>query len=95
MLRGLFLQLRESGMGILLTDHNVIETLSLCDRAYVLFDGHVLAHGTPAELTANEEVRHNFLGDSFALSLGVPAPVMAAAATEDRTHYPGESRRSA
>jgi len=67
MLRGLFLRLKVLGLGILLTDHNVRETLSLCDRAYVLFDGHVLAHGTPAELAANEEVRHNFLGDTFSL----------------------------
>jgi len=67
MLRGLFVKLRDLGMGILLTDHNVRETLSLCDRAYVLFDGHVLAHGTPPELAANEEVRHNFLGDTFSM----------------------------
>jgi lipopolysaccharide export system ATP-binding protein len=95
MLRGLFLQLRESGMGILLTDHNVIETLSLCDRAYVLFDGHVLAHGTPAELTANEEVRHNFLGDSFALSLDVPAAASVPAEPGRGSPLADENRRSA
>jgi lipopolysaccharide export system ATP-binding protein len=67
MLRGLFIELRRSGLGILLTDHNVSETLSLCDRAYVLLDGHVLAHGTPAELAAHAEVRRYFLGDSFRL----------------------------
>jgi lipopolysaccharide export system ATP-binding protein len=73
MLRGLFLRLRDSGLGILLTDHNVRETLALCDRAYVLFDGRVLAHGTPSELTANDEVRHNFLGDAFSLEPGADA----------------------
>jgi lipopolysaccharide export system ATP-binding protein len=57
--------LRTAGVGILLTDHNVRETLALCDRAYVLFDGRVLAEGTPAELVANDAVRQHFLGDTF------------------------------
>ena len=77
MLRGLFVRLRDAGLGILLTDHNVRETLSLCDRAYVLFDGAVLAKGTPAELVANEEVREHFLGDTFTLQ--GPAPDVAVA----------------
>jgi lipopolysaccharide export system ATP-binding protein len=59
--------LRDSGVGILLTDHNVRETLTLCDRAYVLFAGRVLAEGTPSELIANDAVRQHFLGDSFEL----------------------------
>jgi len=45
----------------------VRETLTLCDRAYVLFDGRVLAEGTPAELVANDAVRQHFLGDTFEL----------------------------
>lgn len=77
MLRGLFVRLRDAGLGILLTDHNVRETLDLCDRAYVLFDGTVLAQGTAAELVANEEVRAHFLGDTFTLQ--GPAPDVAAA----------------
>jgi len=84
MLRGLFLRLKDLGLGILLTDHNVRETLSLCDRAYVLFDGHVLAHGTPAELAANDEVRHNFLGDTFSLEPAVPLAVHAEHPQEER-----------
>jgi lipopolysaccharide export system ATP-binding protein len=67
MLRVLFIELRQAGLGILLTDHNVSETLSLCDRAYVLLDGQVLAHGTPAELAAHPEVRRYFLGETFTL----------------------------
>jgi lipopolysaccharide export system ATP-binding protein len=59
--------LRASRVGILLTDHNVRETLALCDRAYVLFDGRVLAQGPPAELVVNDAVRQHFLGDSFEL----------------------------
>ena len=57
--------LRASGVGILITDHNVHETLALCDRAYVMFGGHVLAQGQPSQLVANVDVRHRFLGDSF------------------------------
>jgi lipopolysaccharide export system ATP-binding protein len=45
----------------------VRETLTLCDRAYVLFDGRVLAQGSPAELVVNDEVREHFLGESFEL----------------------------
>jgi lipopolysaccharide export system ATP-binding protein len=82
MLHALFLQLREDGMGILLTDHNVTETLALCDRAYVMFDGRVLAHGTPAELAENAKVRRHYLGDDW--STGETLPPAAAEA-------PGES----
>jgi len=57
--------LRASGVGILITDHNVHETLTLCDRAYVMFGGRVLAQGQPSQLVANVDVRHRFLGDSF------------------------------
>jgi lipopolysaccharide export system ATP-binding protein len=82
MLRGLFAELRDAGLGILLTDHNVRETLALCDRAYVLFSGRVLAHGTPDELMANPEVRHHFLGDTFTLEGPAEDVAMALAATE-------------
>ena len=67
-LHKILVQLRASGVGILITDHNVRETLTLCDRAYVLFDGRVLAEGTPDELIANEAVRAHFLGETFELS---------------------------
>ena len=67
-LHKILVQLRESGVGILITDHNVRETLTLCDRAYVLFDGRVLAEGTPDELIANDAVRAHFLGETFELS---------------------------
>jgi lipopolysaccharide export system ATP-binding protein len=65
MLHGLIVSLRARGVGILVTDHNVQETLSLCDRAYVLHKGKVLAEGSPAELIANEAVRQAFLGNEF------------------------------
>ena len=66
-LHTILLRLRSAGVGILLTDHNVQETLALCDRAYVLLDGRVLAQGSALELSENEEVRRYFLGDSFEL----------------------------
>jgi lipopolysaccharide export system ATP-binding protein len=65
-LHSILVGLRASGVGIVITDHNVRETLALCDRAYVLADGNVLCEGTPAVLVANAEVRRQFLGDTFA-----------------------------
>ncbi|MDE2502816.1 MAG: LPS export ABC transporter ATP-binding protein, partial [Burkholderiales bacterium] len=48
-----------------ITDHNVRETLGICDRAYIISDGRVLAEGTPAEIVANAEVRKVYLGEHF------------------------------
>ena len=53
------------GIGVLITDHNVRETLSLVDRAYVIADGQVLTHGSPQEIVRNEDVRRVYLGDMF------------------------------
>ncbi len=59
--------LKERGIGVLITDHNVRETLGICDRAYILAEGGVLAQGTPTELLANTDVRRVYLGDAFRL----------------------------
>ena len=59
--------LREKGIGILITDHNVWETLGFCDRVYIVNDGVVLAEGTPDEILANEDVRDVYLGFEFRL----------------------------
>ncbi len=59
--------LKQRGIGVLITDHNVRETLGICDRAYILADGGVLAQGAPAELLDNPDVRRVYLGDSFRL----------------------------
>ncbi len=59
--------LKQRGIGVLITDHNVRETLGICDRAYILAEGGVLAQGTPAELLENPDVRRVYLGDSFRL----------------------------
>jgi lipopolysaccharide export system ATP-binding protein len=60
-------KLKERNIGILITDHNVHETLALVDRAYLLFEGKILKHGTPAELAADEQVRKVYLGQNFKL----------------------------
>jgi len=57
--------LTERGIGVLITDHNVRETLSLIDRAYIIYDGHVLTQGKPEEIIANDDVRRVYLGDMF------------------------------
>jgi len=57
--------LRARGIGVLITDHNVRETLGICDRAYIISEGSVLAEGTPAEIIANAEVRKVYLGEHF------------------------------
>ena len=57
--------LRARGIGVLITDHNVRETLGICDRAYIISDGSVLAEGTPHEIVANAEVRKVYLGEHF------------------------------
>jgi lipopolysaccharide export system ATP-binding protein len=58
-------QLKSRGIGILITDHNVRETLGICERAYIMSDGAVLAQGAPAEILANEQVREVYLGREF------------------------------
>jgi lipopolysaccharide export system ATP-binding protein len=57
--------LRARGIGVLITDHNVRETLGICDRAYIISEGRVLAEGTPNEIVANPEVRKVYLGEHF------------------------------
>ena len=59
--------LKNRGIGVLITDHNVRETLGICDRAYILAEGGVLAQGTPAQILDNPDVRRVYLGDTFKL----------------------------
>ena len=60
-------KLKDRNIGILITDHNVEDTLCITDRAYLLFEGRILFHGTPEELAANQIVRKNYLTESFVL----------------------------
>jgi lipopolysaccharide export system ATP-binding protein len=57
--------LKARGIGVLITDHNVRETLGICDHAYIISDGHVLANGTPDEIVNNADVRRVYLGEHF------------------------------
>ncbi|MGL5006231.1 MAG: LPS export ABC transporter ATP-binding protein [Plesiomonas sp.] len=59
--------LRDSGLGVLITDHNVRETLDVCEHAYIVSQGHMIAHGTPAEVLEDEHVKRVYLGDQFRL----------------------------
>tara|TARA_B100001939_G_scaffold348187_1_gene373544 strand:- start:3378 stop:4232 length:855 start_codon:yes stop_codon:yes gene_type:complete len=66
-IRDLVSHLKDRGIGVLITDHNVRETLDIIDRAYIIHDGQVLMSGTPQEIVANEDVRRVYLGDRFSL----------------------------
>lgn len=66
-IRDLVRHLTDRGIGVLITDHNVRETLELIDRALIIHEGQVLMEGTPEEIVANEDVRRLYLGDSFSL----------------------------
>jgi lipopolysaccharide export system ATP-binding protein len=57
--------LKQRGIGVLITDHNVRETLGICDHAYIISEGRVLAEGTPEEIVANADVRRVYLGEHF------------------------------
>ena len=59
--------LRDSGLGVLITDHNVRETLDVCERAYIVSQGKLIAHGTPDAILADEQVKRVYLGEEFRL----------------------------
>ena len=67
-IRGLVQDLKSRGIGVLITDHNVRETLGIVDRAYILHDGHVLMSGTTEQIIADPRVREVYLGDTFSLT---------------------------
>src|SRR4029077_4010855 len=66
-IRDLVKHLKDRGIGVLITDHHVRETLEIIDRAYIMHDGQVLMEGTPGEVVANQDVRRVYLGEKFTL----------------------------
>jgi lipopolysaccharide export system ATP-binding protein len=66
-IRDLVKHLKDRGIGVLITDHNVRETLDIIDRAYIMHDGQVLMEGKPSEVVAHEDVRRVYLGEKFSL----------------------------
>lgn len=66
-IRDLVAHLKDRGLGVLITDHNVRETLDIVDRAYILHDGSILMEGVPSDIVAHEAVRRVYLGDRFKL----------------------------
>lgn len=67
-IRTLIAHLKDRGIGVLVTDHNVRDTLGIVDRAYILAQGSVLSEGTPAQIVDNDEVRRVYLGEDFSIS---------------------------
>jgi len=66
-IRDLILQLKNIGLGVLITDHNVRETLDIVDRAYIVAGGKILMEGNPSEIVENQDVRRMYLGEGFSL----------------------------
>ena len=66
-IRGLVSQLKDRGLGVIITDHNVRETLGITDRSYVLHDGKILKEGTAREITADPRVKKVYLGEDFTM----------------------------
>jgi lipopolysaccharide export system ATP-binding protein len=66
-IRELVSHLKDRGIGVLITDHNVRETLAIVDRAYILYDGQVLMEGAPADIVAHADVRRFYLGERFSM----------------------------
>ena len=66
-IKSIITHLKGRNIGVLITDHNVRETLDICERAYIVGEGHVIASGTPTEVLANDRVRNTYLGEHFSL----------------------------
>jgi lipopolysaccharide export system ATP-binding protein len=66
-IRELVLHLKDRGIGVLITDHNVRDTLEIVDRAYIIHEGVVLMEGEPSEIVSHEDVRRVYLGETFSL----------------------------
>jgi len=66
-IKRIIIHLRDRGIGVLITDHNVRETLDICQRAYIVSDGKIIAEGEPKYILSNEKVREVYLGDEFDL----------------------------
>lgn len=66
-IKDIITHLKARDIGVLITDHNVRETLDICERAYIVGEGHVIASGTPSEVLANDKVRETYLGEHFSL----------------------------
>ena len=66
-IKAIISQLRDRGIGVLITDHNVRETLDICEQAYIVGEGHIIASGSPQDVLNNAKVRKVYLGDDFKL----------------------------
>ncbi|MFT6039111.1 MAG: lipopolysaccharide export system ATP-binding protein, partial [Candidatus Azotimanducaceae bacterium] len=64
-IKGIIRQLSERGIGVLITDHNVRETLDICEKAYIVSEGRIIAEGSTQDILANEQVKRVYLGNDF------------------------------
>ena len=66
-IQAIIAQLKARGIGVIITDHNVRETLAICDKAYIIKDGEIIRQGSPEQIAADPEVRAVYLGEGFEL----------------------------
>jgi len=66
-IQSIVISLRDKGIGVLITDHNVRETLAITERSYIIFEGQILTHGTSEEITSDPEAQRHYLGDRFSM----------------------------
>lgn len=66
-IQGIIQNLRSKGIGVLISDHNVRETLQICDRAYLVYDGRIILSGSPTQIVADPKARKVYLGEGFSL----------------------------
>ncbi|HOQ82178.1 MAG TPA: lipopolysaccharide ABC transporter ATP-binding protein, partial [bacterium] len=66
-IKSMILQLKKNGVGILITDHNVRDALSITDRAYLIYDGSILIEGTPQQISSDSKSRQVYFGEEFSL----------------------------
>ena len=66
-IQGLIIRLKERNIGIIISDHNVRETLNICDRAYIVYEGRAILNGTPEDIAANPHAKRVYLGEDFCL----------------------------
>lgn len=90
-LQELMKRLRERGMGVLITDHNVRETLEITDHAYIMYDGRILISGTSKQITEDEHAKKHYLGDRFRMDFDEPAGPPAAGGGAGETGAAPES----
>lgn len=90
-IQGIIQQLRDRGLGVLITDHSVRETLAVTDRSYIIYEGKIRVAGSPAELVNDPDARRLYLGESFYMQLPTDGSAAAASDVDDEETQPPEA----